>query len=252
MTKQSDFGPRSGPIKDSPNSLLRELGHHAGCFTNAPGTNDRMSQLRGTRGLLILNDSASRRMSQVAGTGHPQIIRVTDGLSLDATRAGLLLPGIMDRIPGHSKITAVHAHYTMGRRGRRFRSIDAGADPVALLDDVPLTSDEAGYVEAARAANTLRGYRSDWPEFTAWCAQQDVAPLPAAPATVTGYLTELARHGAKVGTMSRRLSAIKFAHQLRNTADPTRNARVLAVWEAIRRTHTAPPEQAEPLMPPST
>ncbi len=77
-----------------------------------------------------------------------------------------------------------------------------------------------------------------------------MTPLPAAPATVTGYLTELARHGAKVGTMSRRLSAIKFAHQRRNHADTTRNARVLAVWEGIRRTYTAPPEQAEPLIPP--
>jgi hypothetical protein len=30
---------------------------------------------------------------------------------------------------------------------------------------------------------------------------------------VTGYLSDLARHDAKVGTPSRRLSAIKFAHQ---------------------------------------
>ena len=44
------------------------------------------------------------------------------------------------------------------------------SDPLALLDEVPLTEDEAEYVEAARAANTLRGYRSDWPEFTGWCA----------------------------------------------------------------------------------
>ena len=50
--------------------------------------------------------------------------------------------------------------------------------------------------------------------------------------------------------MSRRLSAIKFAHQLRNLPDPTRHARVVAVWEGIRRTHGAPPEQAAPLMPP--
>ena len=35
--------------------------------------------------------------------------------------------------------------------------VDDGADPVALLDSVPLSADEAGYVEAARAANTLRG-----------------------------------------------------------------------------------------------
>jgi len=124
------------------------------------------------------------------------------------------------------------------------------ADPVALLDGVPLSEDEAGYVEAARAANTLRGYRSDWREFATWCTSHGMEPMPAAPATVTGYLSDLARHGAKVGTMSRRLSAIKFAHQLRNLADPTRNARVLAVWEGIRRTHGAPPEQAAPLMPP--
>jgi len=123
-------------------------------------------------------------------------------------------------------------------------------DPLALLDDVPLSEEESGYVEAARAANTLRGYRSDWREFTTWCATHTLEPLPAAAATVTGYLTDLARHGAKVGTMSRRLSAIRFAHQLQDHPDPTRNARVLAVWEGIRRTHGAPPEQATPLMPP--
>ncbi|HEX5877563.1 MAG TPA: hypothetical protein VF468_04440, partial [Actinomycetota bacterium] len=60
----------------------------------------------------------------------------------------------------------------------------------------------------------------------------------------------LAGHGAKVGTMSRRLSAIRFAHRLRDLPDPTENARVVAVWEGIRRTHTTRPDQATPLMPP--
>jgi len=126
----------------------------------------------------------------------------------------------------------------------------ADSDVIAILDGVPLSEEEAGYVEAARAANTMRGYRSDWREFTTWCTQHDVEPMPAAPATVTGYLSDLARAGAKVGTMSRRLSAIKFTHQLQNLPDPTRNARVVAVWEGIRRTHGAPPDQAAPLMPP--
>lgn len=124
------------------------------------------------------------------------------------------------------------------------------SDPLRLLDGVPLSHEEDAYVRAARAANTLRGYRSDWQEFTAWCGEHEAPPLPAAAATITGYLTELARHGAKVGTMSRRLSAIKFAHQLRSLPDPTRHARVVAVWEGIRRTHGAPPDQAAPLMPP--
>ena len=46
-------------------------------------------------------------------------------------------------------------------------------DAVALLQGVPLTAGEAAYVEAARAANTLRGYRFDWAESTAY------APAPA-------------------------------------------------------------------------
>lgn len=116
-------------------------------------------------------------------------------------------------------------------------------DAVALLDDVPLTPDEAEYVEAARAANTLRGYRSDLREFTTWCTLHGIKPMPAAPATVTGYLSDLARAGAKVGTMSRRISAIKFAHQMRNLSDPTRNARVVAVWEGY------PPHPRRPARP---
>jgi integrase len=68
---------------------------------------------------------------------------------------------------------------------------------------------------------------------------------------ISAYLTELARAGAKVGTMSRRLSSIRFAHQLRDLPDPTTGARVVAVWEGIRRTHGAPPDQAAPLMPPA-
>ncbi len=56
-----------------------------------------------------------------------------------------------------------------------------------LLDDVPLTEDEAQYVDAARAANTVRGYRSDWQESSpAGVATTDMnhcrphrQPLPA-------------------------------------------------------------------------
>ena len=104
---------------------------------------------------------------------------------------------------------------------------DVDVDAVTLFEDVPLTEDEAGYVEAARAANTMRGYRSDWREFTSWCTGKGLESLPAAPATITGYLTDLAHAGSKAGAMSRRLSALKLAHQLRNLPDPTRNARVV-------------------------
>ncbi len=113
-----------------------------------------------------------------------------------------------------------------------------------------LTAEERHYVEAARATNTIRGRRSDWKEWCQWCADNDHEPLPAESAPISRYLTELARHGAKVGTMARRLSSIRFAHRVQNLGDPTEDARVQTVWEGIRRDHGAPPEQAAPLMRP--
>ncbi|MEO6699986.1 MAG: tyrosine-type recombinase/integrase [Jatrophihabitantaceae bacterium] len=125
------------------------------------------------------------------------------------------------------------------------------SEPLAVpIGDDDLSTAEQEYVGAARATNTVRGYKSDWAEFTNWCTGEGRSALPAEPSAVTGYLTMLAGAGAKVGTMSRRLSAIKFAHRLQNLPDPTEHARVVTVWEGIRRRHSAPPEQATPLMPP--
>jgi integrase len=122
--------------------------------------------------------------------------------------------------------------------------------PLDLVDEVPLGDEEKAYVAAARAANTLKGYRSDWAEWCSWCGREGLDPLAGEPAAISRYLVFLAGVGAKVGTMSRRLSALRFAFRMRGLADPTQGARVVAVWEGIRRTHGAPSDQSAPLMPP--
>jgi len=131
------------------------------------------------------------------------------------------------------------------------KSVSPASDPLNL---VPVTSDlsseERDYISQARAANTVRGYRSDWSEWTAWCTSVDVDPLPAQPEQISAYLAFLASHGAKVGTMSRRLSALRFAHRMHQQSDPTDHPRVIAVWEGIQRAHKDTPDQAAPLMPP--
>ena len=126
----------------------------------------------------------------------------------------------------------------------------ASSDPLLVVEVGALNLAEAGYVRAARAANTLRGYRSDWAEWCAWSKSEGYPELPATAEGISRYLTFLAGCGAKVGTMSRRLSGIRFAHRMRDLPDPTAAARVIAVWEGIRRTHGAPAEQAASLMPP--
>jgi integrase len=104
----------------------------------------------------------------------------------------------------------------------------------------------AEYVAAAKAANTLRAYRSDWREFSAWTAWRELEPLPAMPETVALYLTDLA-DAAKTSTIARRLAAIAQAHRAAGLPTPTDDPAVKAVWAGIRRVHGTAPEGAAPL-----
>jgi site-specific recombinase XerD len=115
------------------------------------------------------------------------------------------------------------------------------ADEAALVpagDTLPATLAEtverAGdYARHAKAANTLRAYRADWADFSAWCEGHGLAALPATEATVALYLTEAAER-VKTSTLQRRLSAIAQAHKAAGHVPPTKG-RVSMVWQGIRR-----------------
>ena len=113
------------------------------------------------------------------------------------------------------------------------------APPSALAERM------ADYVRAAKSDNTWSAYRSDLKHFAAWCATEGLDPLPAAPATIAGYLTAHASTHA-VSTLARRLAAISVAHQAAGYRDaelPTRAPEVKAVWSGIRRTHGVAPKK---------
>lgn len=84
------------------------------------------------------------------------------------------------------------------------------------------------YIGHAKAQATLRAYRSDWDDFSTWCADQGVPALPATTATVALYLTGLVNAGRKVSTLQRRISAISQAHQA------AQHGKAAAVIEDIR------------------
>lgn len=109
---------------------------------------------------------------------------------------------------------------------------------------------DLGFGATGHAANTLRGYRFDDHAFATWCAERDLAPLPAAPTTVVAYLTDLAATGTRLTTMSRRMSSLAFAHRRARRVDPTRHPDVRAAWDAIRRAAGDEPDHSAPLLPP--
>jgi site-specific recombinase XerD len=84
------------------------------------------------------------------------------------------------------------------------------ADPPPVGDALPC--DETPASPRRAAAETVRLYAADWNAFLAWCKSEDLAALPAAPATVAAFL----QHGtatASAGTLARRAAAIAAQHR---------------------------------------
>jgi len=100
------------------------------------------------------------------------------------------------------------------------------------------------YARASKAPNTVRAYRSDLADFTMWCTDHGLAPIPATPETVALYITALAGAGARPSTIQRRLSALSQAHQLSgHEPSPTQSPIVRTTMAGIRRTLGMAPAQ---------
>ena len=104
------------------------------------------------------------------------------------------------------------------------------------------------YQQQAVSDATKRAYANDFCHFTAWCEDQSATSLPAAPPVVAAYLEHLADNGYKTSTISRRMSAISVVHQAAGEESPTRDTRVRASMQGIRRVLGSAVEQKTPLL----
>lgn len=119
------------------------------------------------------------------------------------------------------------------------------ADPVPLAL-LPRVDQARHYFAQAKAANTLRSYRTGWQHFATWCAAHTLKALPATPQTLVLYLTARAEE-VTPGTLASRVAAIRFAHQQRGYESPTTHPMVRDVLSGIRRTQGTRPVQVHGL-----
>jgi len=119
--------------------------------------------------------------------------------------------------------------------------------PVKGAEPSPLPSQVREFIRASKAENTLRGYRSDWREFIAWCEGRSIGPLPASPETVAAYIADCASR-LKVGSIQRRLNAIAEAHKAVALESPTHAPIVTNTMKGIRRTKGTAPSQKSPAL----
>lgn len=90
------------------------------------------------------------------------------------------------------------------------------------------------YLEQSKAENTLRAYKADWADFSAWCEKYRRSTLPALPDTVAYYLADRSQE-LKTSTLQRRLATIAEAHRAAGHESPNKSAQVRLVWAGIRR-----------------
>jgi site-specific recombinase XerD len=118
---------------------------------------------------------------------------------------------------------------------------------VARLED--LARRARAFMDAAKAENSRRAYRSDWRHFEEWCRNHGLVSLPATPETVALYLTALAADH-KPASLQRKLTSITKAHQAAEFSTPAsiQNAVVSETLKGIRRSLGTAQPGKEPLL----
>jgi len=83
----------------------------------------------------------------------------------------------------------------------------------------------ASNIKASVSDNTVRAYKSDIDDFNTWCQHYGYNPMPATPAVVAAYISELVdppddRKALKPATIDRRLAAIGRDHTTKRHKNP--------------------------------
>lgn len=109
------------------------------------------------------------------------------------------------------------------------------------LERLVLAEAAQQYIDQSLSFATRKAYASDVRIFSAWCAAHALAALPTAPETVALFLASQANAGSAASTLTRRLAAIKFAHEAKGLDTPTAHKGVTTALKGIRRAQgTAP------------
>lgn len=103
------------------------------------------------------------------------------------------------------------------------------------------------HLDGAYAPNTLRAYKADMLEFTAYCEKNGVCALPAEPETVAAFLMQTVPQGIKSSTIRRKVSSISAIHRFSSLEDPTKHSEVRIIQRKIYRQLGTRFDQAYPI-----
>jgi site-specific recombinase XerD len=103
-------------------------------------------------------------------------------------------------------------------------------------------------LEASKANNTIRAYKSDFHDFGLFCVKNGFKSLPTNPKTVSLYLTYLATKDNKISTIKRRIVSIGVIHKMKGYYLDTKHPAIVENLLGIKRRKGVKQKGKKPLL----
>ena len=103
-------------------------------------------------------------------------------------------------------------------------------------------------LQSSKANNTIRAYKSDFNDFSLFCARNGFKSLPSEPKIVSLYLTHLSTKEAKMSTLKRRLVSIGVIHKLKGHYLDTKHPSIIENIMGIKRRKGSTQKGKKPLI----
>ena len=105
-----------------------------------------------------------------------------------------------------------------------------------LITDIKALQDQTlNNLKSSKANNTIRAYRSDFKDFSVFCAKNGFKSFPTDSKVVALYLTYLSSKGTKISTLKRRLVSLGVIHKLKGHYLDTKHPIVIENLMGIKR-----------------
>ena len=117
-----------------------------------------------------------------------------------------------------------------------------------LITDIKsLELETLNNLKNSKAANTLRAYKADFKDFSAFCAKNGLNYLPTEPKILSLYLTHLSAN-SKFSTLKRRIASISVIHKLKGHYLDTKHPIIMENLLGIKRTKGSHQKAKKPIL----
>ena len=99
----------------------------------------------------------------------------------------------------------------------------------------------------SKAANTLRAYKADFKDFSAFCVKNGLSSIPTEPKILSLYLTHLSST-SKFSTLKRRIASISVIHKMKGHYLDTKHPIIMENLHGIKRVKGSNQKAKKPIL----